>query len=83
MNDMPKDNNPPNYTEVLLEGMRGKIDGLVEAVSVVNDNVIDIKGRVERIETKTDLIPAMQAAIIEQTAQHNKLEQRVTHLEAA
>lgn len=57
-----KDNTSDNYSGFLLEDIRDKVDGLAEAVSIVNSNVIEVKDKVKKIEFKTNLIPPIKAA---------------------
>lgn len=70
-----------NYTNVLLEDIREKLDAVVGAVTVVGDRVERIDERLRRVETNTNRLPAIESAVKEQTKQLHDHEQRLTAVE--
>lgn len=72
-----------NYIGVLLEDIQSKLTGVAEAVADLNKKAVKADQRLDKIEENTNLIPAFQAAIKDQTKQLNKHELRITELETA
>ncbi|MES2970840.1 MAG: hypothetical protein V4702_00785 [Patescibacteria group bacterium] len=77
---MAKDN---NYVGVLLEDIESKLKGIAEAVADLNKKAIQADQRLNKIEENTNLIPAVQAAIKDQTKQLNTQGLRIADLETA
>ena len=70
-----------NYVGVLLEDIQSKLKGVAEAVADLNKKAIKADQRLDKIEENTNLIPAVQAAIKDQTKQLNTQDLRITQLE--
>ena len=75
--------NDDRCTGVLLEDIQSKLQGVAEAVSDLNKKADSTNDRLSKIEDNTNIIPAQQAVIKEQTAQLNNHEQRIAQLKAA
>jgi len=65
--------------EVILEDMNGKFDRMLEIVSLTRE---EMATKAELEEVKSD-VKVIKAAVIDQNAQLNDHERRITHLEAA
>lgn len=72
-----------NYIGVLLEDIQSKLQGVAEGVSDLNKKADRTDERLDKIEENTNIVPAQQSAIKDQTTQLNDHEQRITALEAA
>lgn len=65
--------------EVILEDMNGKFNRMLEIVSLTRE---EMATKAELEEVKSD-VKVIKAAVIDQNAQLNDHERRITHLEAA
>lgn len=68
---------------VLLEDIQGKLKGVAEVVSGISKKADETNQRLEKVEENTNLVPAIQAAVTEQSVQLNDHETRITELQAA
>ncbi len=78
---MQKKLSDDHYLGALIEDTNDKVSGLVEVVSLMNVNLVDVKSRVETIEQQTTLIKPMFAAIKDQSKILAEHEHRITSLE--
>jgi ABC-type transporter Mla subunit MlaD len=72
-----------DHVAILLEDINGKLDGLADVIKGVSEKVDSIDQRLEHVETNTEHLPAVEAAVTDQSHQLNELEQRITSLEQA
>ncbi len=70
-----------DHVAVLLEDINGKIDRMAEGVGSLKETAMETNRRLKKVEQDTELIPAIKAAVTDQSAQLKDHEIRVTKLE--
>jgi DNA repair ATPase RecN len=70
-----------DYTAVLLEEIRNKIETVAGAVNVVGDRVERMDKRLEHVETQVQLLPVLQTAVTDISRQLTKHDQRLNRVE--
>ena len=59
--------NDDNHVEVLLEDINDKLNSLAEGVGSIRGTVQSLDQRLEKVEASTDLLPAIRAAVTDQS----------------
>lgn len=72
-----------DHVAVLLESIEGNIAQLTDVMASMKQTLDRVDQRVETMEPKVNLIPAVQTAVIEQQGELNQLSGRVGQLKAA
>lgn len=72
-----------DHVAALLESIEGNISQLTDVMASMKQTLDRVDQRVEAMEPKVNLIPAVQTAVIEQQEELTQLGSRVDQLEAA
>jgi len=66
--------NDSNRLEILLEDISDKLASLAEGMGSVRETVYRLDQRLEKVETSTELLPAIKAAVTDQSHHLGDLE---------
>ena len=66
--------NDDNHVKVLLEDISDKLTSLAESMGSVRETVQSLNQRLEKVGTSTELLPAIKAAVTDQSHHLRELE---------